>query len=128
MNLQDIAIKYQAEEAVFEEPALLININRRYHYKITPEELYVATRGNWIISRERVKDIGIICSVYAGIIREVYAPSSWSDSNEDGRLCFEGRIAPNEIRDKYLNKSVAKYWKQGSQNPIKYVDLDIFQK
>lgn len=123
MSLEDIAIKYQAEDAVFEESALLININRRYHYKITPEEIYNATKGNWIVSSERVKNINVICSVYAGIIREVFIPTSWNKSQEAGRLCFEGKIAPDSIRNKYINKSVAKYWKQGSQNPVKYVDI-----
>ena len=31
-----------------------------------------------------------------------------------------GKIAPEDIRNKYLNKSVLDYWEQGSQNPIKY--------
>jgi hypothetical protein len=39
MTLQDIAIKYQAEDAKFDQPALLININRLFHYDITAEEL-----------------------------------------------------------------------------------------
>lgn len=123
MSLEDIAVKYQAEDAVFEEPALLININKRYQYKITPEELYESTRGNWVVSRDRVSDIKIICAVYAGIIREVYEPVAWNDSKETNRLFFEGKIATDQIRNKYINKSVANYWKQGSQNPIKYVNI-----
>lgn len=124
MSLLDITIKYQAEDAVFEEPALLININKLYHYNISPENLYDATRKHWNVSQDRVITIRIVCAVYAGIIREVYVPTAWFESPPDnkGRLYFEGKIAPAELRDKYINKSVSKYWKQGSQNPIKYVD------
>jgi hypothetical protein len=34
---------------------------------------------------------------------------------------FEGKIAPKNVREKYINKSVSKYWKKGSRNPINYV-------
>ena len=123
MSLQDIAIKYQAEDAEFDEPALLININKLYHYNISPEALYEATRKHWNVSQARVSKIKIVCSVYAGIIREVYVPQKWHKSppEQAGRLYFEGTVAPAELRAKYVNKSVSKYWKKGSQNPIKYV-------
>lgn len=123
MSLEDIAIKYQAEDAEFDEPALLININKLYHYDTTPEELYEATRKHWLVSRERVENIRLACGVYAGIIREVYVPESWHESpaDQDGRSYFRGTVAPGQIRGRYINKSVAKYWRKGSQNPIKYV-------
>jgi len=124
MTLQDIIVKYQSEDAEFDEPALLININKMYHYNISPEDLYDATRKHWIVSKERVDTIRIVCSVYAGIIREVYVPKAWFDSPANiGRSYFEGKIAPTQLRNKYLYKSVTKYWKKGSQNPIKYVGL-----
>ncbi len=123
MTLQDITIKYQAEDAEFDEPALLININKLYHYNISPEELYEATRKHWNVSGERVGKIKLICSVYAGVIREVYVPQEWHESppEQAGRMYFEGKVAPADLRNKYVNKSVSKYWKKGSQNPIKYV-------
>lgn len=124
MSLQDITIKYQAEDAKFDQPALLININKLYHYNISPDELYEATRKHWNVSRDRVNCVRVVGAVYAGIIREVYVPMAWfkSPSDRTGRSYFEGTIAPTELRDKYINKSVSKYWKKGSQNPIKYVD------
>lgn len=123
MTLQDIAIKYQAEDAKFDQPALLININRLFHYDITAEELYIATRQHWKVNRQKVKEIKIVCAVYAGIVREVYQPTGWYNSppEQGDRSFFEGVLAPAEVRSKYINKSVTKYWKQGAQNPIKYV-------
>ena len=126
MSLQDIAIKYQAEDAEFDESVLLININKLYHHDISPEDLYEATRKYWKVSRDRIVSIKLVCAVYIGIIREVYVPIAWFEAAPDdpigeGRLYFEGRVAPTELRDKYIYKSVSKYWKRGSQNPIKYV-------
>ena len=123
MSLQEIEIKYQAEDAEFAEPALLININRLYHHDINETELYEITRKHWNVSQARVAKIRVVCAVYVGIIREVYIPTAWHESPPkfQGRSYFTGNVAPVVLRDKYIYKSVSKYWKRGSQNPIKYV-------
>ena len=122
MRLEDIKIKYEAEEAIIEEPAILININNLYRRDMTEKEIYEATRKAWRISIKNVKNIKVAFSVYRGIIREVFLINKWLPSPDvQGRYLFQGKIAPKHIRDKYLNKSVSKYWEKGSRNPIKYV-------
>jgi len=122
MNLEDIKIKYEAEDALIEEPTILININNLYRRNMTQNEIYEATRKSWKINIERISNIKTACSVYRGIIREVFFIEKWMPSQEvEGRFMFQGKIAPKDVRDKRLNKSVSKYWKKGSQNPIKYV-------
>lgn len=122
MKLEDIKIKYEADDAVIEEPIILININNLYQRDITEKEIYDATRKSWRININRVSNIKFACSVYRGIIKEVFLINKWLPSPEvEGRYMFQGKVAPENLRDKYLNKSVSKYWKQGSQNPIKYV-------
>ncbi len=123
MTLTDIKINYEAEEINPEEPLLLININHLYNKNknMSYDEIYEATRKSWKVSLDRVKRIKIACSVYRGIIREVFIMEKWEETSEKGRRQFFGVKAPEEIREKYLNKSVNKYWKQGSQNPIKYI-------
>ena len=122
MKLEDIKIKYEAEEANIEEPAILININNLYQRDMSEKEIYDATRKSWKVRVSHVSDIKIACSVYRGIIREVFTINRWLPSLEvKGRYVFEGKVAPKNVREKYINKSVSKYWKKGSQNPIKYV-------
>lgn len=122
MKLEDIKIKYEAEDANIEEPTILININSLYQRGISEKDIYDATRKSWKVSISRVSDIKLACSVYRGIIREVFTINRWLPSLEiEGRYAFEGKVAPKNIREKYINKSVSKYWKKGSQNPIKYV-------
>lgn len=122
MKLEDIKIKYEAENAIIEEPAILININNLYQRDMTEKEIYDATRKSWRIDINRAENIKIACSVYRGIIREIFLIEKWLPSTEvEGRYMFYGKVAPKDVRDKYLNKSVSKYWKKGSQNPIKYV-------
>lgn len=122
MSLQDLQIEYQAEEAIFDEPVLLIRINRLFRHDMSTEEIYEATRKHWNIG-ERGRKIKIVCSVYRGIIREVFIAERWRKSSAlKGRSMFTGTVAPKNIRDKYLHKSVTSYLSRGSQNPIKYVE------
>jgi len=123
MSLDDIKIKYEAEEAIFTDSVLLININRLYKPKMTPAQIYEVTHGHWKLNRNRLEKYKIVCGVYRGIIREVFTAHSWHLSKLiKGRSYFDGEVASRGIRDKYIFKSVAKYWPLGSQYPIKYVD------
>jgi hypothetical protein len=122
MTLRDIEIEYQAQPAEFDEPVILIRINKAFRRDMKAEELYQVTRKDWKVG-QRIFNIKIACAVYAGIIREVYSVKEWVPSTDClGRYMFNGEIAEDNIRSKYINKSVAHVWKQGSQNPIKYVD------
>jgi hypothetical protein len=125
MRLRDIEIEYQAAPAVFDEPVILIRVNRLYRHDMPAEELYEATRKYWRIGLRDTMP-RIVCAVYAGIIREVYIAEKWerpdgTKGRIEGRVAFSGKIAPSEIRQKYIDTSVAHVWKHGSQNPIKYV-------
>lgn len=121
MSAKDIEIEYQAQDALFDEPVLLITINKFYSHGMPATALYDATRKHWKLG-SRAKSIRIVCAVYRGIIREVYVVDQWFPSDViPGRSYFEGSVAPDEIRTRYLHTSVKKYAKHGSQNPIKYM-------
>jgi uncharacterized protein len=121
MTLRDIETEYQAKPATFNEPVILIRINKAFRYDMPANELYEVTRKYWKVV-ERAQGIKIACSVYAGIVREVYSIKEWLPSPQyAGRFMFNGKVASDDIRNKYINKSVAHVWQQGSQNPIKYV-------
>lgn len=122
MTLDEIKIKYEAEKVVgFDEPMILININRKFINGMASEEILSVTKGNWYISRVKARAYKYVAAVYVGIVREIFVIDKWTQSHEPKRSFFDGEIAPKEIRKKYINKSVSEYWKQGSQNPIKYV-------
>lgn len=126
MKLDDIKIKYEAEKIKgFDEPMMLININRRFRPGMTVEDYYNATKDHWMVSRAKASSYPYVASVFVGIIREVFTVNKWIPSDGSKRSHFEGVPAPEYIRQKYINKSVSEFWKQGSQNPIKYVGTPI---
>ncbi|HCE3485650.1 TPA: hypothetical protein NG615_004442 [Vibrio parahaemolyticus] len=116
------------------ENAVLIRINRLFEESMTSEALYEATRGIWKIGSRREK-LEIAFSVYKGEIKEVYTVHNWlpagstpyqtrslDESKKDGRWEFVGQVASDEVRDKYLGKSVSAYFSKGNSSPIKYVN------
>jgi uncharacterized protein len=113
---------YDVEEAAFDQPAVLININALYKPNMGEDALYQVTRKYWRINLDRVKKIRIACAIYQGIIKGVFIIRDWKieENRPDGRKYFEGEVACDELCNKYIGKSVKSYWPYGSQNPIKY--------
>jgi len=128
--------RHGRDDASVEEPSILIRINLLYRNDMSDNELYEATRSKWRVGRERRERAELAFSVYKGVVREVYRIDRWSPAPEGStddhtdiqrnasgpRWKFVGRKAEASIRSKYLCKSVAHYFTQGSQNPIIYVN------
>jgi hypothetical protein len=135
LSLSDLVALYRKRPVEIREPAILIRINELYRPGMTPMELYDATRGIWKVAprRSRAK---YAFAVFAGVIREVYLIEQWlpagstlsSPSPEDlrdpKRWEFVGRLAPEQLRKRYVDRYVGHTFRQGSQNPIKYVNID----
>jgi len=134
MSIQDINIKYTADAVEVVDDVLLITVNKLFYSSISDEELYEATRGIWVIGDRREK-AKYAFAVFQGVVREVYEIHQWHPSGTlvyntreakdvfiKGRWEFEGEIAIDALRNKYLHKSVKQYITKGSQNPIKYIN------
>ena len=121
-----------------EENVLLIKINKLYRNDMTDFEVYEATRGAWKMSIENARQVEYVFAVYSGVILEIYKVAEWFPagttqyvSREDligepkrnlaGRYEFVGKIAAEDIRKKYVHKSVSNFSRHGAQNPIQYV-------
>ena len=111
---------YDAAIIEISEPSIIITVNRYYDRFITPESLYKITRSAWRVANHRRKKVKYAIASYKGIVREVYEVNGWNLKVDENRWEFTGTIAEPEIREKYINKSLDKYIKKGSQNPIKY--------
>ena len=118
---------------------MLIRINRLYHDFMSSEEMYEATRGIWRVGERRYK-ADYAFTVFKGIVKEVYKINQWypalttkyrsrkfleeiKNIDSSNRWEFEGDIAEDYIREKYLEKSVIRYLPSfGGANPIIYVN------
>ncbi len=136
-SLKDLEIFYAPTDAVVPDPVMLITINRLYRNGMTARELYEATRGVWANhSLERLAGVRLVFAVFEGIVREVYQPEFWRPAGTEGydtrppltpedikgRVEFVGKVAPDDVRKRYINTSVRHLIGPGAQNPCKYVN------
>lgn len=128
MHAREIISQYQSEPAKFKHKTIIITINRSSEDK-SP---YDAVRYAWKMSKNKVREAEIVVASVRGVIKGVFVPERWLDATPKnfpqlcteagkGRIGFEGRDAPQELQDLYLNKRIPEeYRKRGAANPIRY--------
>jgi len=119
-DITELKIKYESKKISIDVDVLLRNINKLYYFWISESELYEATRKSWKIDINKAKKYKYVLSAYKWIIREVYEVNQWEKL--ENRYWFKWEIANQIIRDKYLHTDVSEYYKEWSQNPIKYLN------
>ena len=132
MDLNQIIGKYSSKKVDIIEKVLLIKLSKTFRYNMSEIELYDYTRGIWIVSEDKRKEIDYVFCVYDGIIQETYKVLDWfpggstysvRDDKEEWkkheRWEFVGNIS-NKMRKKYRHKSVSHYFPPGSRNPVRY--------
>ena len=116
------------------DSAVLIRISKLYDESMTEEELYEATRGVWRIGARR-NGAEYVFAIAGGMVLEVYKIKAWTtagtlkyntrprrDIEVEGRWEFSGEKADEDIRARYVGKSVKEYFPRGASNPITYVN------
>ena len=133
MTTDEITRLYDAQQLdTIGNDCVIININGLYTRAMGADSIYNATRGCWRMSGKRVKGINYVLSEFRGLIVEVFEVIEWytedrpygQNSKKFGQTykgyCFKGKVAPNDVRKKYINKSIAHKKVKGRANPITY--------
>lgn len=109
-----------------EHPVMLININKKYKRANSSDSIYEATKEAWVVGGHRRRTVKYALAEYTGIIVEVFKITEWYPVvvGEKTRWGFNGEVASKDIRDIYVNMSVAHTKAKGAANPIKYVLKD----
>ena len=114
------------------ENIIAIKINRSYRENMTVTELYEVTRGWWKLDLKKARYAEYVFSVYQGIVKEVYKIDGWFPAGSIPRITlpnevapadrfeFVGEVAEQNIREKYIGKSLVNLYRNGEANPIKY--------
>jgi hypothetical protein len=116
---------------------VLININKTYKRGNGENPIYQATKETWLISESRLPQIKYVLSEFRGLIVEVFEVKNWYpkqrpknktiDKEKNIKIQvnvtgfgFDGNVAPDEIRNKYINKSVSHIKQKGAAQVIRY--------
>lgn len=138
MTSEEIVRLYNAQPLnEMNSDCVLININRTYQRGNGRNPIYQATKETWLISEWRLPQIKYVLSEFRGLIVEVFEVKNWYpkqrtknktiDKEKNIKIQvdvtgfgFDGYVAPDEIRNKYINKSVAHIKQRGSAQVIRY--------
>lgn len=126
MTSDEIIRRYNAKPLnTLLHPAIIININKKYSRGNSSEDIYLATKEAWVVGKQKRDITKYALSEYAGIIIEVFEIKEWynvvtEDNKRNNRWGFNGIVASDEVRNLYINKSIAHTKKKGAANPIKY--------
>jgi len=109
---------------------VVIKVNQSYYEGISAEALYDYTRGIWKRSLKTVSVADYALSVAHGIVVEVYKIDRWMPATDtvftarkvdpkraSERVAFEGKVASDSVRNRYIGKSVTYLFKNGAANP-----------
>ena len=126
MTSEEIKRLYNAEPIdKIGNDCILININRKYQRGKGGQSIYQATKETWTIKRTKLSQLKYVLSEFRGLIVEVFEVEEWYEK-ERGYLPtskkygqtkigfgFNGKVAPDKIRNQYINKSIAHTKKKG---------------
>lgn len=83
--------------------------------------LYEASRKSWSLNLNRVRKIKYVLSTIDGIVKEVYKVDHWDHSPEAGKVEFTGKVAEDDVRNRFINKHLPKvYRKRGNASGALY--------
>ncbi len=138
MTSEEIVRIYNAQPLnQMESDCILININKTYKRGTGTNPIYQATKETWLISEWRLPKIKYVLSEYRGLIVEVFEVENWYpkqrkknktiDKEKNIKIQidvtgfgFEGFVAPNTIRNLYINKSVSHLKHRGAAQVIRF--------
>lgn len=133
MTSEEIYRLYNAQPLdQIENNCILININRKYKRGIEGQSIYQATKEIWTIRKDKLPRLKYVLSEYRGLIVEAFEVEEWYEkergylpnSKRHGQpkigFGFNGKVAPDEIRNQYINKSIAHTKKRGAASAIRY--------
>lgn len=69
------------------------------------------------------KKADYVFSIANGVIREVFKVDEWNSYDDIARIEFTGNLAEDDLRTKYINRSVKHFYSIGEANPCKYVNI-----
>ena len=126
MTSNEIIRMYNAQSLDnIEDDCLIININKSYKRGSGVDAIYNATKETWRIEERRREKVKYVLSEYKGLIVEVFKVDRWypkergynPGAKKYGQTYtgygFEGKVADNKIRNKYINKTISQFKKRG---------------
>lgn len=133
MTSDEVKRLYNADKLEkIETNCIVININKKYERGSGENTIYNATKETWTIDKIKLSELKYVLSEYRGLIVEVFEVETWYEKERGytprakkfGQTKigygFDGKVANEQIRNRYINKSIAHTKKKGAASAIRY--------
>ena len=128
MSSNEIISIYNAKLLnTIDKDCMIININATYKKGSGAEAIYTATKETWKMADWRPARYDYVLSEYRGLIREVFKVDEWYSKerpDKNGKMYmgygFNGTVAGENVRHRYLNKSIKGIKPRGYGYPTIY--------
>ena len=133
MTTDEVSRLYNADRLDrIDDNCIVININTKYNRADGTDAIYQATKEAWRIAKRRIdfksRPIKYVLSEYRGLIIEVFEVKRWYEVKRTTKKSkqqynaygFEGEVAEESVRNRYINKSIVDRKVKGRANPISY--------
>ena len=113
----------QLELKDFDQPTMVIKINKKYHEGMSDDDIFEAVSKEWVINPQKANQYHLVLAVAFGIVRGVYICDHWESSHVVSRSYFvrgTDREKEELLSRRYKGKSVRNLFSQGAANPIRY--------
>ena len=113
---------------------VIIKINQSYHKGMSERELYEYTRGFWKNKISYVEPASYALAVVDEIVVEVYKVFRWVHASQadniirkydpekhSNKIAFYGEVAPENIRNYYISRSVKPLFKWGNAHSVTFI-------
>ncbi len=132
IDAENLIARYAAKMLnSIEDDCVIININKSYKRNAGSNAIYLATKEIWKMANPNGK-IKYVLSEYNGLIVEVFEVKNWYTKNRKYGVNtkkatqsylgygFDGEIAPENIRKRYIYRTVKHIKSRGASNVIRY--------
>ncbi len=131
VNVDLIEAKYSQKDELkqneIKDNIIMFKISNSYKYGMKPNEIYDITRSAWKVNINEAEQYQYALAIYDNVVLEVYEIVQWfkggritfnsvfeGEWKNEERYEFVGRIASEEIRNRYKNKSVKNLYNNSS--------------
>ena len=112
IETQTLINKLSADEFVEPDDLDYVIIKTKLSTIETNGSLYEATRRAWHLSLNKVQSYPYVLSTINGVVEEVYEVDNWYESEEKGRVEFNGHVAPDHIRNLFIHKKLPGHYRE----------------
>ena len=131
VNVDLIEAKYSQKDELkaneIKDNIIMFKISNSYKYGMKPNEIYDITRSAWRVNINEAEQYQYALAIYDNVVLEVYEIVQWfkggrvtfnsvfeGEWKNEKRYEFVGKIASEEIRSRYRNRSVKNLYNNSS--------------